>query len=149
MFWLFIFPMFLGVAAVLQGGLNRQISDHIGLAGAVVINNIVLLGFALILYAVSMQKPAWLPDVFYNKASMLEFKWWYIFPGLMGYSLVAGVPWAISKIGALNLFVGLVGAQMVASILWDYYFENTPITMLRIFGAVLAFSGVFVLSLQK
>jgi transporter family-2 protein len=65
-------------------------------------------------------------------------------PAFGGVIIVAGIPWAIARLGALPVLVGIVASQMVVGLLWDALVEGQPITALRVVGATLAVAGVFV-----
>ena len=141
--WFSMLPALLGVAAVLQGGLNRQISGHWGLAAAALFNTVVLLIAVCCLLAFARLRPEWLPPFFHLRGSLAELRWWWIFPGLCGLALVAGIPWTISRIGAFPVFLGLLGGQLLMSLAWDAFVEHRPVTLVRLVGAGLALLGAW------
>lgn len=147
MSWFVLLPLYLGFVAVLQGGLNRLIGRQWGLAGAVFMNNLVFLAAGLTLFIMARASSHLLPEIFHDKGSFRNIQWWYAVPGLLGFSLVAGIPLAISRLGALKVFVGLVAAQMVASLLWDAMVEQVPLNAYRIAGAVMAAGGALIATL--
>ena len=59
--WMVLLPGFLGLAAVLQGGLNRQIMGSWGLAQAALLNTLVLLAAVGVLLLVARLWPGALP----------------------------------------------------------------------------------------
>jgi transporter family-2 protein len=146
--WITLFPALLGVAAVLQGGLNRQISTHWGLAGATLFNTVVLLGASLVLLILVRFRPDWFPPFFALKGGLAAISWWWLLPGLCGLALVGGIPWAISRVGAFPVFLGLLGGQMVTSLAWDAFVEGHPVTVIRILGAGLALLGAWMVGRQ-
>lgn len=128
-------PVILGTLAVLQAGLNRRISTHWGLGGAVLLNAIVLAVIALVLY---------FTGAFSNsKINFNEFKLWFLIPGVLGLSLVAGLPLAISRWGALNTFLWLIASQIVASAFWDYLVEGQPFSWKKLIGGLIAIVGAW------
>ncbi|MEQ1724003.1 MAG: DMT family transporter [Pseudobdellovibrio sp.] len=133
------FSVFIGMMAVLQGGLNRQISGKYGLHVAFLINSLVFLVIA---------GSYWF---FSSRTATADFKmeWWYIFPGIFGAMLVFGIPWAIPQIGALRVFLCLVGGQMVMSLLWDSFIEKRPPDLQTLVGTMLTLSGLAVANWQK
>lgn len=146
--WFSLLPALLGVAAVLQGGLNRQVAGHWGLAAAALFNTIVLLSATLALLTLCRFRPELLPPFFSLKGAWTEIRWWWIFPGLCGFALVAGIPWTISRIGAFPVFLGLLGGQLVMSLAWDAFVEHHPVTLIRIVGAGLALLGAWLVGRQ-
>lgn len=146
--WFTVFPALLGVAAVLQAGLNRQISTHWGLAGATLFNTVVLLGASLALVVLVRIRPELFPSFFTLKGGLGAIRWWWLLPGLCGLALVGGIPWAISRVGAFPVFLGLLGGQMVMSLLWDALVEGHPVTVIRILGAGMALLAAWMVGRQ-
>lgn len=127
----FLIPFILGALTVLQAGLNRQIARDWGLTGAVLMNCLVLIVAASSIYFLNQE----------GRIDFTKMKWWFVLPGLMGLSLILGGPYVVAKIGALKLFIGIVAAQLLASILWDLYVEAIAVSPMRIAGAGLALGG--------
>ena len=134
-------PVVLGIMAVAQVTLNGRVALQWGLGPAAVLNTLVALSCAICFAAWCAYRG---PSIgFYSvnvDASLL--RWWWFLPGIFGFSLVAGMPWAVQKIGALATFVALIGAQMVGSMLWDGWVEGTALTLPRVLGAAFAVAGV-------
>ena len=141
MAWL-IFPLILGVFAVLQGTLNRRVAELWGLAPTVALNTAVFIVASIIMWLAVRSSPERFPPIFRDRLDPSSFSWWFLVPGLLGFTLVAGIPWAIAKLGALQVFVGIVAAQMVVSVLWDAKIEQIPLTANRVVGALLAIGAV-------
>jgi transporter family-2 protein len=144
-----LLPALLGVAAVLQGGLNRQISGHWGLAAAALFNTLVLLAAVGGLLVWSRLHPETLPAFFQLKGGLAQIRWWWVLPGLCGFALVAGIPWAISRLGAFPVFLGILGGQLVMSLAWDAFVERRPVTLVRLAGAGLAILGAWLVGRQS
>ena len=137
-----LLPLYLGFASVLQGGLNRTLAKNWGLAGAALLNSLVLGFIGLLVFFVARGTPTRLPEIFRDPGTAFSnFSWWYLLPGLLGFSLVAGIPMALSRLGALQTFVVLIASQILASMAWDAFAEGKPVTLARVAGAVLAFLG--------
>lgn len=136
----------MGIASLLQGGLNRQIASQWGFVGAAFLNTIVILAVVSALYGISRWYPEILPKALQDKDSFSKLSWWYVVPGLCGLFLILGMPWVISKIGALNLFMGFVSAQLVGSLIWDACMEGIPLSTIRITGVALSFLAVWLVS---
>lgn len=138
----FVFvPLVLGSLAVLQGVLNRRLAGGIGLASAGVINNVVLLIAGLTLFAVARWAPQVLPPLFTTGSGHWKTPWWILIPGLCGFALVTGLPFAISKIGASTTFLLLIGAQIIASLFWDIAIEKRQVSTAQLGGALLVIVG--------
>lgn len=136
--WLILLPGFLGVAAVLQGGLNRQIMGNWGLAQAALLNTLVLLAAVGALLAVTKLRPGALPDLFQARGGLGDARWWWLLPGLCGFALVTCIPFAIPRLGAFPVFLGILVGQLAASLAWDAVMEGRPLTLTRVCGALLA-----------
>jgi uncharacterized membrane protein YdcZ (DUF606 family) len=134
-------PLVLGFMAVAQVTLNGRVAMQWGLAPAAVLNMIVALSLAVCFAAwCAFRGPSSGLYRFHVDASLVG--WWWFLPGCFGFSLVVGMPWAVQKLGALATFVALIGAQMVASMLWDALVEGTALTLPRLLGAAFAVAGV-------
>jgi transporter family-2 protein len=135
----------LGFIAVLQVTINRHIALRWGLAGAVLLNGLVLTLAASLLFAVVRARGVQ-GFLLREGAALSDARWWWVLPGLFGLSLVALLPWAAHHVGFQRVFVGLVAAQMVGSLLWDLLVEKIPVTAPRGVGAVLAVASVALVS---
>lgn len=140
--WMLLVPLLVGAATVLQGGLNRMVSDKWGLAATVLFNNLVLAVISIGVWGIVRGAPTLFPTFFGDRGSWGDLRWWWIVPALCGLVIVGGIPWAISRLGALTVLVGIVAAQMVVGLVWDAWVEGQPATVLRIVGAALAVGGV-------
>lgn len=140
-----VVPLVLGVAAVVQATLNKEIAAHTGLAAACTLNMMVAVACAFtfaVFCAMRGQTNGflrWNPD-------LGPFRYWWLVPGIVGFAIVLGLPWAVQRIGALSTFVVLVGAQMLASALWDRCVGGIPLSTARVVGACCTVAGVVLLS---
>lgn len=125
-------PALLGVVVVFQAGLNRKISAQWGLASAVFLNALV---FTIIAGVV------WLKQNGKDQIDLKNISWWYVIPGIFGYMLVVGGPWAISRWGAVHTFILIISAQLLTSLIWDTQIEGLSVSPLRIAGIALAWIG--------
>ena len=141
-------PVFLGIAAVIQGGLNRQIADQWGLASVALFNTLVMLVFTALLLILAKWRPELLPEFFRMKGAFSTFRWWYLIPGLCGLALVVGIPFVIQRVGAFPVFLGILGGQMVMSLAWDALVEHRPLTSLRLAGAGMAVLSAWLVGRQ-
>lgn len=140
-----LIPAALGVLIVLQAGLNRKIATAWGLPSAVLLNGLILACGAAVLFAYALIRG--------GDSSQLQvhidgkaFAFWFIFPGLIGLTLVFGGPWSIARWGAVQTFVTIVSAQLFASLIWDWQVEGIPASKARIAGVILAWLGVLLAS---
>lgn len=140
---LIAFPIVLGVATVLQSALNKKMSTDLGLPLAILINSFIVLLLSIVFYFYARVEVP-------NKLSGgLPIFWWYLIPGVFGMLFITGVPFAISKIGALEVFIGIVAGQIVASILWDLKVENIPLNPTRVLGSICAVASILLVSIKK
>lgn len=139
----------LGGIAVLQGGLNRQIAMKWGLIHAIVLNCAVIFLLSIILYFIVKIFPQLFPVSMRARALIGPYPGWIWWPGFFGLCLVAGIPMAIAKGGALQVFVGIVFGQMVVGLIWDLFQEGIPVSVLRITGAVFVGIGLVLVSLKS
>lgn len=140
--WLILLPGFLGVAAVLQGGLNRQIMGAWGLGQAALLNTLVLLAAVGVLLLVVKLRPSALPELFQGRGGIGDLRWWWLLPGLCGFALVTCIPFAIPRLGAFPVFLGILAGQLIASLAWDAVMEGRPLSLSRLGGALLAVAAV-------
>lgn len=141
-----LLTIFIGLSSVIQAGLNRQMSTPWGLPSTVLLNAIMFLLASAIYFALA--KGGWVtfPEALQERRGFENWQWWYLLPGLLGFVFVIGLPYAIARIGALQVFVGLVVAQMVGGLLWDRFVEGLDWSVSRIAGATLAVIAVLLAS---
>ena len=72
-----------------------------------------------------------------------KFEIWMLLPGFLGFLIVAGVPWSMSKIGATRVFVILVITQLLVALVWDAVAQGQLPNTKQIIGVVLAILSVF------
>jgi uncharacterized membrane protein YdcZ (DUF606 family) len=137
-----LFSLAIGALGVFQNTINKKLSEVMSLPMALVVNNIILLGCSVgFFFLVKFLPDSALPELLREKGSWQAGGWKIILPGIFGFMIIAGAPWAIEKAGATKVFIGIIVAQIVASILWDQVVENIPASPVRIAGAVIAFLG--------
>lgn len=144
-----VIPILLGCIGILQGAINRQIAGYIGVAQATLITNFVTVLICIAFYLYAKNNPDSLPPIFQIKAQLLTYKWWFIFPPLFGFLIVSGMPYAISKLGAVKVTVGLIAAQMVTSVIWDLFVENIGLNLLKVSGIIFALLSVAMITISK
>jgi transporter family-2 protein len=139
-----LIPVFVGVAVVLQGGFNRQVSQQWGMATTVLVNGMVFLGVALLLWAIMKLRPGFLPREFLPPEDGGAVALWrVILPGVFGVLIVIGLPFAITRLGALGAILILLVTQLVVSMIWDALVEGVSVQPLRVAGTVLALVGAW------
>ena len=137
-------PVVVGLAVVLQGGFNRQVSTQWGLATTVFVNGIVFLVVSLLLWGAMKVRPELLPREFLPpETGGAVAAWRVILPGVFGVIIVTGLPWAIARMGALGAVLILLVTQLAVSMVWDFLVEDVPIEPLRVIGAALALAGAW------
>ena len=141
-------PFILGCLAVVQVALNKRIAASMGLTQAVILNAFVLLAVAVAFWLYARATRGDFGEWMSGSGGPGDFALWWIVPGLCGLTLVAGMPWAVQRIGALQTFVALVAAQMVFSLAWDYFVDGIPVNVPRVIGAGLAVAGAAITTLK-
>jgi transporter family-2 protein len=144
-----LIPLFLGMIGILQGTINRQVASHIGVAQATLITNMATVFICMGFYFFAKYNQELLPNIFHIKAPFSTYKWWFIFPPIFGFLIVAGMPFAFSKLGAVKVTVGLIAAQMITSVVWDFIVDDIRLNLLKIGGIILAFLSVILVTLSK
>lgn len=124
-----------GLASVIQGGMNRQISRSWDLA------SVVFLGGAVFVICAGLY---WLSQR--GQASTGSWSWWYIIPGILGFLFVLAVPFAISRLGAMSVFICLIAAQIVGGLVWDLMVEGLTPSLYKWIGAALAAAGALIMT---
>lgn len=147
--WTILLPLFIGCFGILQGALNRQISTTIGVTQAALITNIGTVIICICFYFFVKAFSNIIPEFFQIKAPITTYKWWYIFPPIFGFLIIAGIPFAIAKLGAVKVTVGLIAAQMVTSIVWDMMVEDISLNLMKFIGIFFAFLSVTFITLAK
>lgn len=137
-----LIPLILGCCTVMQAGLNRKITQAWSLPAAVFFNACVFLALSVgFLIAASSRSSEALWD-------LKAFSLWFLLPGIFGFLLVMGGPWAVARLGAAQTFVLIVCAQLVASLLWDWKIESVEPTLQRFAGIALAVMGTLLACLR-
>ncbi len=135
-------PFAIGFMSVLQNALNKQLSFQYGLALVLLVNAFMILAATGFLYAFAQVAPEKLGGFIAGSGAAFEWKWWYVFPGLFGFSVIFGIPFCMKELGALTVFISFVTAQVICSMLWDVFVDGMPIVTTKLIGAVIALVGV-------
>jgi len=138
----YILPLLVGMAGILQGGINRNMSETLGLAHALMLGNFLVLLYTALLYFGVLKSPDFFPEFFRVKTHLLTFKWWYVIPSVCGFIIVLGIPLGISQLGAVKVTVLIVAAQMLTSIVWDIFVEKLPVNTMKGAGMLLSLISV-------
>lgn len=138
-------PFALGVVAVLQATMNKEISTQVGLAAATALNmaGAAVCAFAFAAVCALRGETNGIARWTWDPAAFRAF---WCLPGAIGFVIVLGLPWAVQRIGALSTFVALVAAQVVTSAAWDRVAEGVPLSPARIAGALCAIAAVVLTS---
>lgn len=144
--WGFVFlTILIGLATVAQGGLNKSIGSAVDLNLAVLLNSALVLVISGSFYFIARLIPEHVSPIFVpqpvDAQKVAPLIWKIILPGLCGFCIVIGIPWAMTKLGALKVFLFMIGSQLIFSSLWDYVVEGIPFTTRRILGAAITLVG--------
>jgi uncharacterized membrane protein YdcZ (DUF606 family) len=143
MLFILVLPLMIGAAGVLQNTINKKIGMQMGVPLALVLNNLILLACSTALYFTLRSLPQQsLPELFRAKENWGDLRWpILLLPGFFGFFIIATAPWAIERAGATRVFIGIIVAQIVVSILWDLLADAVPVSPMRLGGALLALVG--------
>src|SRR5262249_1394293 len=70
-----------------------------------------------------------------------------LIPGTLGILLVAGIPFVMSRFGAVQVFIPLIVSQIFGSLAWDCFLEGREVTLMKLIGSFVALSGVVLVSI--
>lgn len=136
-----------GAFGVWQAGLNKVVADSLGFTASLLFNGFFFLVFNLIFFAYVYVKPSAFPQEFAIQWAFANFRWWWIVPGFMGFALVMGLAVSVGRIGAVQTFVVSIAAQIFASIIWDIFVSEVPLTRWRMIGAGVTLVGAVLATL--
>ncbi|MFO7570837.1 MAG: DMT family transporter [Smithellaceae bacterium] len=143
-------PITLGGIAVLQAGMNKIIAQSMGLSTAALINGAVFALCAVFVFLLTYFFPGFFSGIIpFNHSRGFSFHWWYLIPGIIGFSLVFFLPLVIMEAGALPVFLGVIAGQIIVGILWDAHFEKIPVDVVRVAGALMTFAGALLVIWKK
>lgn len=141
--WTYIIPLAVGAAGIIQGGLNKNMSQNMGLTMALFIGNALVLLYSVFLYLLATKSPESVSDLFRLRETAINFKWWYIIPSVCGFVIITGIPFGISKIGAIKVAVLIIAGQMITSVLWDIFVEKIPLNSYKGLGILCSLLSIF------
>ncbi len=140
-----ILPVILALSVVLQGMLNKKIAAEQSLVFAVFLNATVFLIVSGVLFFISKKysesMPSFLKMPIDSKNIFSSDNLWYLIPGLCGFVLVLGIPWALQNLGSAKTFIILIVSQIILSLLAEKFVFNNDLSILKITGALVALVG--------
>jgi transporter family-2 protein len=131
----------IGVARLMQGNLNAIIVDAWGIGGASLLNGIMFSATTTILFAIV--RLATIRDLAPNPGRP-RGAWWFVFPGLLGATVVVLLPISIILLGSLTTFIIVILGELLTAAVYDALFEGKPISLPRILGLLFVFGGLAV-----
>ncbi|PIR21727.1 MAG: hypothetical protein COV44_11695 [Deltaproteobacteria bacterium CG11_big_fil_rev_8_21_14_0_20_45_16] len=138
----------IGLATVIQGAFNQRVGQVLDLNLAILINSLVVLVISALVYVLARSFPQILPNAFATRSfewnQLTQLGWRVILPGLCGFTIVAGIPWALSRLTALKVFFLIVVSQIFFSFLWDYFVLEVTLSGKRLVGVLVALAGVLI-----
>lgn len=150
MAWIFALAWLAGIAGVLQGGITKRLGEKAGLANVLHVSNlVVLIGGVVVLTLIATRDGGEFAKVLRGRADVRAWTWTLLLPGLFGLFFISVTPFAISRIGALHVFVAVVFGQIIGSAVWDWWVEGQPLDRYRVIGAMLTLAGAFAISLSE
>lgn len=145
---LLLMPLAMGVglAMAVQTSLNAQLRTHVGSAlnAALISFMIGTVVLAVMVLLLQQDKP--------NISNIQQIPWYLWFGGCLGVYAISMSIYTAPKLGLLTFTGLMIFGQVVSSMLIDHFawlgIERTPISLTRLFGAIVIFIGVL-LSLQR
>jgi len=138
----------IGLATVIQGAFNRRVGQVLDLNLAILINSFVVLIISTLVYLLARSFPQILPASLATRpfewSQISQLGWRIILPGLCGFTIVAGIPWAMSRLAALKVFLLIVVSQIFFSFMWDYFVLEIALSGKRLVGVLIAITGVLI-----
>lgn len=145
----YLIPISVGLCIVMQGILNKQFSLAYGLSTASLLNALVFAVIAFALFILAQKFPLAMPDFIPPKLSHYEFQFWHLVPGLCGFVIVTLTPWSIRHLGAAQVFILIISAQILFSSVWDHWVNGIPFSMAKVAGVLLVASGATLYTISK
>ena len=137
-----------GAFGVWQAGMNKVIADSLGFTFSLFFNGCFFLLFNMIFFAYVWAKPKALPSEFTIQWALTDFRWWWVVPGFMGFTLVMCLAVAVGRIGAVQTIVISIAAQVFASVAWDVFSGDHQINKIRLVGAGITLLGAVLATLS-
>lgn len=144
--YLFVLMLFIGVILTIHLTMNAQV-------GVILKNS--KMGNAIFwtigaITAIIIGLTAWDAEVF---TRLKEVPAWLLTAGVMGAALVFGIAWTIPQIGAGSAVVLMIAGQIITGMIVSHYgaFGSPvePVSLLKIFGAILLIGGAGIVTLAK
>lgn len=143
-----LIPILLGVLSVVQNTINRSLGLIHGLSTVVLLNLVLATLVSLAFWICSRYIPgdgaSWLTGTI----ALRDLGVWHFLPGIFGFLIVLGLPFAINELGASRVFVGFVVAQILTSFMWDILVDRAPVVTTRVIGGILTIAGLFLVSVR-
>lgn len=136
----FMLPFVIGALGVLQNTINKKFAANPGIPIALLVNSLVMIVLSVGFYFVMRQFPRNFP-LYQPVENTPSVGLWLLVPGLMGFFIIAACPFALERAGATRVFIAVIAAQIVVSLLWDRYMDAQTIEPQRLAGAALALAG--------
>jgi len=135
-----VLAMAAGVATALQAAANAGLAARIGLAGALVVNTVIVLIGTLILYLARGRYGTFFPA---------GAPWTLYVGGACGVVILASLAFVFPRIGAAVAIALVVLGQGAAALAIDHFgllgMPKEPVTWLRVAGLLLVGGGVAML----
>ena len=127
-----------------QVGINSQLRSVVGSPVLATLISFLVGSLALLIYVLVFQRPA--TGTLVSLQTMSWYKWT---GGLIGALYVTGVIIVAPRIGVTNTTALIVGGQIIFALFLDHFgylgFVRQPINYMRILGALMLISGVYII----
>lgn len=140
----YILPVFAGVAMTIQSGVNSQMRaaiQHPLLAAFISFCGGSLALGLLLLFS---------RQAFPSLQQLGTIEWYKFTGGLLGVFVVTTAILSVQKVGASNMFVLIVGGQLLTALLMDHFgvlgLRPSPITLQKVLGIALVIAGAYLVN---
>lgn len=146
---LYFIPIIVGICIIVQSGLNDKIESSHNLFYALLYGNVVFILLSILAFSI-FNNPKSVGFSFWSKQHLGSLSWWFLLPGIMGITIVAGSAIGFDKLGASKTVSLIVASQLVVSLLWDYFVKSKEISVENVIGITLVITGaLFSLKILK
>ncbi len=143
-YFFYFLPFVIGIALTTQAGVNSQLR--------VAVNNPWLAAFisflvgTLFLGVIMVCTKQELPTL----AQLSNISIYKYTGGVLGAFIVTAIIFSVQKIGSANVFVFLIGGQLLVALIYDHYglfgLPQTPFNWVKLVGVVLLVMGAYLIN---
>lgn len=143
----YILPVLAGMTIAVQSGINAQL--RVAVNNPMLAAFISFLGGTVVLAAILLFSKQAIPSL----ATFGTISWYKFMGGLLGVFVVTNAIVSVQQIGAANMYVLIVGGQLLAALIMDHFgvlgLRQNPVTLQKLLGILFLFAGVYLVNKNK